>query len=123
MNLLAKTLASVAVATAGATVMFTSTALAASFSSPIYQVNVQSTPSGFQYGSWNAITGLSHPTGAGNNILYRGNTTTTNFSSLRIFGSNGNRDYTFGGLGSGINLDQYFTSDGSSAFGSNGFPD
>jgi hypothetical protein len=102
---------------------------AATFSNSFYEVHVQSTPApvtplgGPQYGSWNAVTGSSHPTGAGNNILYEGTQTNTNFSSLRIFNPTGTtRDYTFGGKSGGINLNDYIASEStSSAFGDAGF--
>jgi len=68
-------------------------------------------------GNWNAVTGASHPTGAGNNLLYAGTTTTTNFSSLRIYSPTGGvTTYTFGGAAGAISLGAP-TSSGASAFG------
>lgn len=126
MKFITKTI-TVTIAASAAIGMMGTAAQAASFSSPIYEVHVQSTaasgsPSGSnQYGSWNAVTSASHPTGAGNNLLYRGTTTTTNFSSLRVFDPNGDRTYSFGGAGGGIDLDPYLSSEGSSAYAPNGF--
>jgi hypothetical protein len=137
MTLFPKTIATVVAATATALSLTGTSAEAASFSNAFYQVHVQSTPASgepsgaFQYGSWNAVTGPSHPTGPGNNILFQGTRTDTNFSSLRIFDPTGTtRDYAFGGRGDrslgGIgnvnNLDPYRTSESAgSVFGSNGF--
>ena len=137
MTLFPKTIATVVAATATALSLTGTSAEAASFSNAFYQVHVQSTPAfgtpsgGPQYGSWNAVTGPSHPTGPGNNILFQGTRTDTNFSSLRIFDPTGTtRDYAFGGRGDrslgGIgnvnNLDPYRTSESAgSVFGSNGF--
>jgi len=142
MTLFPKTIAAVVAATATALSLTSTSAEAATFSNPFYEVHVQSTPAfgtpsgGPQYGSWNAVTGPSHPTGPNNHILYNvmlrdGTTTNTNFSSLRIFDPTGTtRDYAFGGRGDhslgGIgnvnNLDPYRTSESAgSVFGSNGF--
>ncbi len=126
MKFITKTITATIAASAALSMVGTA-AQAASFSSPIYEVHVQSTPAfgspsgGPQYGSWNAVTGPSHPTGAGNNLLYEGTNTRTNFSSLRIFDPGGDRTYTFGGAGSGTNLDNYLSSEGSSAYAPNGF--
>ena len=128
MKLFSKTITAAVVATASLTLTGIS-AEAATFSNPFYEVHVQSTPAsgtpsgGPQYGSWNAVTGASHPTGSGNNILYDGTYTNTNFSSLRIFAPTGAaRDYTFGGVGGGISLDPYLTNETyTSAFGDAGF--
>jgi len=129
MTLFPKTIAAVVAATATALSLTGTSAEAATLSNPFYEVHVQSTPAsgtpsgGPQYGSWNAITGPSHPTGPGNNILYQGTRTDTNFSSLRIFNSTGsNTDYTFGGRGGANNLDSYLTDETyTSAFGDAGF--
>jgi hypothetical protein len=141
MTLFPKTIAAVVAATAALSLTGTS-AEAASFSNAFYEVHVQSTPAfgtpsgGPQYGSWNAVTGPSHPTGPNNHILYNvmledGTTTNTNFSSLRIFDPTGTtRDYAFGGRGDRSlggrgnvnNLDNFWTSESAtSVFGSNGF--
>jgi hypothetical protein len=134
MTLFPKTIATVVAATATALSLTGTSAEAASFSNAFYQVHVQSTPAfgtpsgGPQYGSWNAVTGPSHPTGPNNHILYNvmledGTTTNTNFSSLRIFDPTGTtRDYAFGGRGNVNNLDNFWTSESAaSVFGSNGF--
>jgi len=128
MTLFPKTIAAVVAATAALSLTGTS-AEAATFSNPFYQVHVQSTPASgtpsgaFQYGSWNAVTGPSHPTGPGNNILYNGTLTTTNFSSLRIFEPTGTAtDYTFGNVGSGVSLDPFLVGEQyTSTFGDAGF--
>ncbi len=50
-------------------------------------------------------------------MLYRGLTTGTNFSSLRVYSDRGDRDYAFGSDGTGVTgLNAYFTSSGDSAF-------
>jgi len=129
MTLFPKTIAAVVAATTTALSLTGTSAEAATLSNPFYEVHVQSTPAsgtpsgGPQYGSWNAITGPSHPTGPGNNILYQGTRTDTNFSSLRIFNSTGsNTDYTFGGRGGANNLDSYLTDETyTTAFGDAGF--
>jgi hypothetical protein len=129
MTLFPKTIATVVAATATALSLTGTSAEAATFLNPFYEVHVQSTPASgtpsgaFQYGSWNAVTGPSHPTGPGNNILYNGTLTTTNFSSLRIFEPTGaTTDYTFGGAGGGISLDPYLTDETyTTAFGDAGF--
>lgn len=128
MKLFFKTITATVVATAALSLTGTS-AEAATFSNSFYEVHVQSTPASgtpsgaFQYGSWNAVTGPSHPTGLGDNILYEGTRTETNFSSLRIFNSTGsNTDYTFGGAGGANNLDSYLTNETyTAAFGDAGF--
>jgi hypothetical protein len=129
MTLFPKTIATVVAATATALSLTGTSAEAATFSNPFYEVHVQSTPASgtpsgaFQYGSWNAVTGPSHPTGPGNNILYSGTITTTNFSSLRIFEPTGTTtDYTFGNVGSGVSLDPFLVGEQyTSTFGDAGF--
>jgi hypothetical protein len=129
MTLFPKTIATVVAATATALSLTGTSAEAATFLNPFYQVHVQSTPASgtpsgaFQYGSWNAVTGPSHPTGPGNNILYDGTLTTTNFSSLRIFDPTGTTtDYTFGNVGSGVSLDPFLVGEQyTSTFGDAGF--
>jgi len=129
MTLFPKTIAAVVAATATALSLTGTSAEAATFSNPFYEVHVQSTPASgtpsgaFQYGSWNAVTGPSHPTGPGNNILYDGTLTTTNFSSLRIFEPTGTTtDYTFGNVGSGVSLDPFLVGEQyTSTFGDAGF--
>jgi hypothetical protein len=129
MTLFPKTIAAVVAATATALSLTGTSAEAATFLNPFYQVHVQSTPASgtpsgaFQYGSWNAVTGPSHPTGPGNNILYNGTLTTTNFSSLRIFEPTGTAtDYTFGNVGSGVSLDPFLVGEQyTSTFGDAGF--
>jgi hypothetical protein len=111
MRILSKMTAAAVLATAAFTIIGTS-AKAATISNGVYEAHIED--SGFSDGSWNAITGPSHPTGAGNDILYTGTTTTTNFSSLRIFGAGSNTDYTFAGNGGGTNLDSFVTSQGAS---------
>jgi hypothetical protein len=129
MTLFPKTIATVVAATATALSLTGTSAEAATFLNPFYQVHVQSTPASgtpsgaFQYGSWNAVTGPSHPTGPGNNILYDGTLTTTNFSSLRIFDPTGTTtDYTFGNVGSAVSLDPFLVGEQyTTAFGDAGF--
>lgn len=78
-------------------------------SNGIYDVHVENTS-----GQWNAVTGASHPTGAGNNLLFSGNTVSTNFSSLRIFGATAPLTYTASGSGGGTNWNSFVTSVGAS---------
>jgi len=101
-------------------VMMTALAIApraealAIISNNVYDVHVADGASGSSYGSWNAVTGSSHTTGAGNNLLYSGTSVSTNFSSLRVFDSTGTTtDYTFSSHGGATNMDAYYT--GSSA--------
>jgi hypothetical protein len=93
-------------------------------SNGVYTAVVQDTTDFSSIGSWTAYTGASHPTGAGNDLLYREGggsvTTTTNFSSLRVYGAAGVTDYTFGGSGGGVDLDPSVVSEGASPFGVNG---
>jgi hypothetical protein len=81
-------------------------------SNGVYEAHIQSSLSGdgSQFGSWNAVTGPTHTVGAGKDLLYNQTATTTNFSSLRIFGTT-NTTYTFGGAGGGLNLDLYLASE------------
>jgi MYXO-CTERM domain-containing protein len=82
-------------------------------SNGIYDAHVASqSDSDFSIGSWNAVTGASHPTGSGNDLMYDGTTVDTNFSSLRVFGAAAAIDYTFGGQGGGTDMDNFFTSEG-----------
>jgi len=105
----------------GALVLFTPNAQAtAVFGNGIYEVHVEEASDFGQFGSWNAVTGASHPTGPNNNIMYNQLATTTNFSSLRVFGAAAPRDYTWGGAGGGINLDPFLTLEGPSGFSPTG---
>lgn len=81
-------------------------------SNGIYDVHIDDAA-----GNWNAVTGTTHPTGAGNDLLYDGTTTGTNFSSLRIYGAAGITTYTFNGSGGGTNLNPYLVSQGNSVYG------
>lgn len=92
-------------------------ALSAAFAAPsayalvtigngIYDVHIEETGGG----NWNAVTGASHPTGPGNDLLYDGTSTTTNFSSLRIYGATAPTTYTAGGTGGGTDWNGSLTS-------------
>jgi hypothetical protein len=76
-------------------------------------------------GSWNAVTGPGHPTGAGNNILFMKSNTDlridTNYSSLRVYKTGGPADYNFAGHDGKGNLNNYFVSQGPSSYGANGY--
>ncbi|MBX3387814.1 MAG: hypothetical protein KF691_00015 [Phycisphaeraceae bacterium] len=79
----------------------------------IYDAHVETASS---IGSWNAITGTAHTTGAGNDLTYRGSFTGTNYSSLRVYTSTGTlkKDYSFRGSGGGTNLDPFVIAQGTS---------
>ena len=97
-------------------------AIPATVGNAFYDAAIQHQADGISTGSWAAATGASHPVGAGHDLLFAesgGNFgTTTNFSSLRVYNSAGGgvTDYTFGGRGSGTNLDPFFASEGASPF-------
>lgn len=86
-------------------------------SNPIYEARVDESADSSP-GSWMAFTAAGHPTGAGNDLMFRefsGGTTqqNTNFSSLRVYdGGGGPIDYTFDGNGGGIDLDDFLTAEG-----------
>jgi hypothetical protein len=87
------------------------------FGNGFYTVHV-SDSDGASDGSWNAITAASHPTGAGDNLLYSNDIVSTNFSSLRVYGPTGTtQTYSFAGAGGGTNMDTYVTGSGASSFG------
>jgi len=88
-----------------------------SYGNTVYLINVEPVSSGYGIGSWNALTGGNHPGGTGRDILYSGITTTTNFSSIRVYKTLGAfEDYapmTF----LTTDLDNFATSDGPSPLG------
>lgn len=81
----------------------------------IYDVHINDS-TGSQ-GSWNAVTGSSHPVGPTRDLLYNDNATDTNFSSLRIYGATGSTTYTPGGRNGGTDMNPFLTSQGTSSFG------
>jgi len=93
-------------------------------SNGVYNVAVQGAVEGSSYGSWTAYTAASHPTGAGHDLLYAewggSVSTSTNYSTLRVYGAVGVSDYSFSGSGGGMNLDAAFVSEGASPFSANG---
>lgn len=85
-------------------------------SNGIYDVHVTEAS-----GTWNAVTAAGNPVGAGRDLLYDGTTTSTNFSSLRIYSpTGGSATYSFNGSGGGTDLNAYLTSQGASSFGAAG---
>jgi len=72
----------------------------------IYTAHIENTS-----GSWNAVTGASHPVGPDRNLLFSGMGVSTNFSSLRIFADSGSPTYTASGSGAGaIDWNTFVTS-------------
>lgn len=82
-------------------------------SNGFYSVNLDTDGTNGSLGSWNAVTGAAHPTGADNDLLYDGSTTSTNFSSLRIYGAGGPTTFTPDGQ-AGTSWDGFLTSAASS---------
>ncbi|MCC6622161.1 MAG: HYR domain-containing protein [Deltaproteobacteria bacterium] len=86
----------------------------------IYTIGVASpTDSTYSYGSWQAHTGVLHPTGAGNDLLYDYDDGAfwyaTNFSTLRVYKpEQAFVDYAPGAQGDGTatNLDPMLTTEG-----------
>ncbi|MEW6490097.1 MAG: PEP-CTERM sorting domain-containing protein [Thermodesulfobacteriota bacterium] len=89
-----------------------------------YRVHVADEESGYSFGTWNAVTGSRHPAGEGRDLLFDGETTNTNYSTLRVYGSGGPRDYATEayapGVGEGVALDLYYIAEGPSPLASEG---
>lgn len=89
----------------------------ATYSNNYYILHVANSAEGFGYGTWNALTGPFHPGGSSRDILFSGTTTQTNYSSLRIYRSPGVTATYAPMIGTGLDLDNYFTSEGISPLG------
>lgn len=89
-------------------------ASAETISNGVYEVHVQSTAEGTSAGSWNAVTDLGHEAGDGLDITFTAVNPTSNFSSLRIFGTGGNADYAPSGRGGATDLDSAVDSESQS---------
>ena len=73
-------------------------------SNGIYDVHIENSS-----GSWNAVTGASHPVGTGRDLLFNATTVSTNFSSLRIFNAAASLTYTASGSGGGTDWNSFIT--------------
>ena len=79
-------------ATTGLAVLFMSVGVASALttiSNGIYAVHIADSNGDGSTGSWNAVTGAGHPTGAGNNLLYSG--LTVKYELLFVAGIRGRR--------------------------------
>jgi len=87
-------------------------------SNGVYTASIRDASEPLKTGNWTAATGALHPTGAGNDLLYRETAgdyvEETNFSSLRSYTSG--IDYACNPFVGAVDLNPYFVAEGPSAF-------